>query len=127
MPKYIDADILKERLEDFSKWCRDGRKQGVDFVLDCPLPDIPTADVVPRSEVEGLEKENEILSKSNKTLAFSRTRIEAEIEKAKQEVAREIFEEIEKNMVTIDDIDFNRFRAIGRRTFEELKKKHIGE
>ena len=51
MARYIDADALKERLEDFSKWCRDGRKQGVDFVLDCPLPNIPTADVVPRAEL----------------------------------------------------------------------------
>lgn len=51
MAKYIDADALKERLEYFSKWCKDGRKQGVDFVLDCPLPDMPTADVAPRAEV----------------------------------------------------------------------------
>lgn len=45
MPRYIDAEVLKSRLEDFSRWCKDGRKEGVDFVLDCPLPDIPTADV----------------------------------------------------------------------------------
>lgn len=51
MERYIDADALKERLEYFSKWCKDGRKQGVDFVLDCPLPDMPTADVAPRAEV----------------------------------------------------------------------------
>lgn len=51
MARYIDADALKEQLEDFSKWCRDGRKQGVDFVLDCVLPNIVTADVAPRSEV----------------------------------------------------------------------------
>ena len=37
------------------------------------------------------------------------------------DVAREIFEEIEKNMVSID---FNRFRAMGRRTFDKLKKKY---
>ena len=51
MARYIDADALKERLEDFSKWCRDGRKQGVDFVLDCPLPNMPNADVAPRAEL----------------------------------------------------------------------------
>lgn len=45
MTRYIDAEVLKSRLEDFSRWCKDGRKEGVDFVLDCPLPDIPTADV----------------------------------------------------------------------------------
>ena len=53
--RYIDADALKKRLEDFSKWCKDSRKEGVDFVLDCPLPNTPTADVVPRAEVERLE------------------------------------------------------------------------
>ena len=51
MARYINADELKERLEDFSKWCRDGRKQGVDFVLDCPLPNMPNADVAPRAEL----------------------------------------------------------------------------
>ena len=40
------------------------------------------------------------------------------------DVAREIFEEIERNLVTIDDVDFNRFRCIGARTFAELKKKY---
>ena len=47
MPRYIDAEVLKSRLEDFSRWCKDRRKEGVDFILDCPLPDIPTADVAP--------------------------------------------------------------------------------
>lgn len=45
MARYIDAEVLKSRLEDFSRWCKDGRKEGVDFVLDCPLPDTDTADV----------------------------------------------------------------------------------
>lgn len=44
--EYIERGAFKKRLEDFSKWCKDGRKQGVDFVLDCPLPDMPAADVV---------------------------------------------------------------------------------
>ena len=56
MARYIDADAPKERLEDFSKWCRDGRKQGVDFVLDCPLPNMPTADVAPRAEWISVEE-----------------------------------------------------------------------
>ena len=45
MARYIDAEVLKSRLEDFSRWCKDGRKEGVDFVLNCPLPDTDTADV----------------------------------------------------------------------------------
>lgn len=45
MPRYIDADKLEKRLTDFSNWCRDDRKDGVDFVLKGILPDFPTADV----------------------------------------------------------------------------------
>ena len=44
--EYIERGTFAERLQDFSEWCRDGRKQGVDFVLDCPLPNMPAADVV---------------------------------------------------------------------------------
>lgn len=49
MPRYIDANKLRERLETFSRWCNDERKDGVDFVLSCALPDMPTANVVPRT------------------------------------------------------------------------------
>ena len=34
MSIYIDADKLEQRLIDFSDWCRDNRKDGVDFVLN---------------------------------------------------------------------------------------------
>ena len=37
----IDRKELTERLQDFVKWCKDGRKQGAEFVLDCPLPNAP--------------------------------------------------------------------------------------
>ena len=46
MAEYIERGALRKRLEDFSEWCRDGRKEGVDFVLDRPLPNTPAADVV---------------------------------------------------------------------------------
>lgn len=52
---YIDAKLLKKTLQDFSDWCRDGRKQGVDFVLDCVLPNLPTTDKS-ESETNGDEK-----------------------------------------------------------------------
>lgn len=45
MSRYINAKQLKEQLEDFSKCCRDERKQGVDFVLDWVLPILEIADV----------------------------------------------------------------------------------
>lgn len=45
MSRYIDAEKLEQRLRDFSDWCRDDRKDGVDFVLNGVLADTPTADV----------------------------------------------------------------------------------
>lgn len=34
------VSLLKDELEDFSNWCKDGRKEGVDFVLDCVIPNL---------------------------------------------------------------------------------------
>lgn len=45
MSRYIDAEKLEQRLRVFSDWCRDKRKDGVDFVLNGVLADNPTADV----------------------------------------------------------------------------------
>ena len=45
MSRYIDAEELKEQLQNFSKWCRDGRKHAVDFIVDCILPNMLIADV----------------------------------------------------------------------------------
>ena len=123
MARYIDADALKERLEDFSKWCRDGRKQGVDFVLDCPLPNMPTADVAPKSEVEWLEKENARLLNLSE---YNRSAIEQDITDAKAEVAREIFEDIEKHEchgIAGQAVMYMIFAE----EYAELKKKYTGE
>lgn len=48
--EYIDRNALFKRLDDFTKWCKDGRKEGVDFVLDCILPNINNAVVVPKTD-----------------------------------------------------------------------------
>jgi hypothetical protein len=92
MTRYIDGNALKERLEDFSKWCKDGRKQGVDFVLDCPLPNTPTADVAPRAEV-----------------------------------AREIFWELDKLLlsITIDEENEESFVGFDFDKYLALKKKYL--
>lgn len=31
---------LEKQLEDFEKWCKDERKSGVHFVLDCVIPNL---------------------------------------------------------------------------------------
>ena len=57
MRKYIDAEELKARLQDFSDWCRDGRKQGVDFVLYFVLPDMQRKNTDKLKRVETLTDE----------------------------------------------------------------------
>ena len=57
MRKYIDAEELKAKLQDFSEWCRDGRKQGVDFVLYFVLPDMQRKNTDKLKRVETLTDE----------------------------------------------------------------------
>ena len=52
MGRLIDADLLAGRLQDFVDWCRDERKQGVAFVLDCPLPNSPTVEAISKDQYE---------------------------------------------------------------------------
>lgn len=42
----ISRKELMDRLESFCKWCKDGRLQGAEFVWDCIVPNIPSADAV---------------------------------------------------------------------------------
>ena len=82
----------------------------------CAIENLPTADVVPKSEVEKLQKELEIW-KQNRFNLFQRLGC---YEMAKQKIAREIFEEIEKHIV------FNTYgiATISDKTFAELEKKY---
>ena len=128
MSRYIDADKLKVRLEDFSKWCKDGRKQGVDFVLDCQLPDTPGIDVVPRSEVEKWKEINEQLHKEMSERIIEERKIERKL--AKQEVARELiaeFKTLAVNYVKDRDLLLVAFKNALAYAETELEKKYAGE
>jgi hypothetical protein len=90
------------------------------------LETFPTEDVVPRSEVEKADKEIERLTKilENYALQYGTVKDRQKIiEKAKQEVASEIFEELECNF---HEDDFGDLK-IDFMEFQELKKKYIGE
>ena len=92
MARYIDADALRKN-EIVRCHCvpcvgsNDNNYKDLDEVLN----DCPTADVVPRSEVEWLEKENARLLNLSE---YNRSAIEQDIADSKAELAREIFEEI---------------------------------
>ena len=98
MPRYIDADrfevVTSQRhSEDFI--------DGMDYILDL-IDKAPTEDVVPRSEMEKLQdvifmKEDltQKIAEERNQYAIEVKALKDELDQAKQEVAREIFEEIE--------------------------------
>jgi hypothetical protein len=54
-------------------------------------------------------------------------RKESEVEKAKQEVAREIFEEIEQKCLFEEIVGCSEAKLLDEEAYSELKKKRIGE
>ena len=105
MARYIDADALKLDI-DLSKGAS---------VLDMALAviksvkDAPTADVVPRSEVEKLQNDL-VIWKQNRFNLYQKLEC---YEMARQTVAREIFAEIEFEIANLDfDRDETRMIAI---------------
>lgn len=150
MPRHIDADNFRKTmikrfgcipcLTDYSEASR------YDIPIDDALNLVPTADVVPKSEVADLQdalkceketnkhlgaeyialmKENEKLTINMNAYGLAAKRIAEE----KADVAREIFEEIEKysEVAHWNGLLVNPVLCIGVGTLAELKKKYIGE
>ena len=92
---------------------------------------ISTADVVPKSEVEKLQaKIDEFKKDRYQILPDGRIELlpRTDVDKIKSDLAREIFEEIEKYMVVFGDTNLSTyFRGIGWKVFAELKKKYTEE
>ena len=53
--EYIKKSELVNRLEDFNKWCKDGRLQGSEFAL-CVIHDLPTYSFPDREKGEWITK-----------------------------------------------------------------------
>ena len=139
MARYIDADKLCEALKSMAS-VQPPLKQSTILGVVSTVENYPTADVVPKSEVEELQSEIEELQakvaklrKENIELLVSKetdiyismeklvkVRTEHPIFKAIEEkVAREIFEEIENNAF-VYGVNF----VISKETLADLKKKY---
>lgn len=95
MPRYIDADKLCEALKSMAR-VQYPDKQNTILGVVSSIENFPTADVVPKSEVDRLGKKyNELL--------------ELKLANAKTEVVREIFEEIKK--IDEDTATFQEFHT----------------
>ena len=108
MARYIDADKLIEKYERVIKdpWNKSSAPSSWASAWECviaDIDDIPTADVVPKSEVERLQAEKDALIKN--------------YAECMKDYAREIFAEIEKLHLHItNEFDLRRYN--------ELKKKY---
>ena len=95
MPRYIDTDELLKKVkyrEVYESLC------DFEFVTPTDIEETPTADVVPRADVDRLQAELEdkqFRCDSCDRIALTFAEHKFCIRKAKAEVAREIFEEIE--------------------------------
>ncbi len=117
MQRYIDADKLIAHLKDEIEGCKPpfcGRANGKSIAYGTILglksaisfaETLSTADVVPKSEVERLEKENETLTIQRNAWYLAAERVGEDLQKAKAEVARDIFAAIEFD---IHNLDFDR-------------------
>ena len=121
MARYIDADALQRRICGAKCGCEyeDCGCEG-DCMFDHFIFHAPTADVVPKSEVERLQAENEqlhALLECGGVFANSIEDWQTFLNEKRAEVAREIFEEIYEDC-------FDQFGYIDYEKLAELKKKY---
>ena len=118
MQRYIEVQTALNIIDKYAKTVTENEKVIVDAVRDIVEIITPAAGVVPKSEVERLENTyNRAIRKiDNKTIATIRN--------AKQEVAREIFEEIEKICADFPLYGNQDTLILSERDFAELKKKY---
>ena len=95
MARYIDADKLCEALKSMAS-VQYHDKQNTILGVVSSIENFPTAEVAPKSEVERLEHILDCYALQYGTV----TDQQKVIEKAKSEVAREIFEKIEESIAT---------------------------
>ena len=109
--------------------CNDDSDAQSPFYGDCPLPD-----VVPKSEVDKLHEVIFMKEDLMQSIAKERNHYYDELQKTKQEVAREIFEEIDSILERLKKVvykgevvgDFEKpvFAMCYLSKYEELKKKY---
>lgn len=125
MARYTDAEQIEKRLMELFMEPRymhdeDNYYTGMSISID-EIRHAPTADVVPKSEVEMTIKEVDRLSQ---VVLYNDSITEMKVEEAKAEFARRFFEEIEKEPSLI--IAEQKHYIICENDLVELKKKYTG-
>lgn len=128
MARYIDADIAEMIIAEKAKE-PDYQHEGDDWRLglcmaETAIEETPTADVVPKSEVDSeIKVWQELYADTVSKWEKAYEELEIKLENAKAEVAREIFEELLKEA----SLRFDGFRntiIFPLDYYNELKKKY---
>ena len=116
MDEYIKREDALKIIDNYSTAVTEDGKVVADAIRDIIAVITPTADVVPKSEVEKLKADVEVW-KQNRFNIYQKLEC---YKMTRAKVAREIFEEIEKHLI------FNAYgiATISDKTFAELKKKY---
>lgn len=113
MARYIDADALREKLRRMPIFEKTEKDKGLFYVEWSCIESMPSADVVPRAEVERL------------TIELEAMRMAANSYKMHYEnLAREIFEEIERAKLHIGS-EIKVFKAISVGEIDEPENRHV--
>ena len=130
MARYIDADKLCEDLKSMAS-VQPPLKQSTILGVVSSIKNFPTADVVPKSEYDWvvsavdnstkeflkLHDDFQKVKREVDRLKYNLKAVLEEIPETKAEVAREIFEEIERMCI-------DTFGNFNHKVFAELKKKY---
>jgi hypothetical protein len=114
MAEYIDREKLIKKLID---------KGFYPALVKSAIENAPAEDVVPKSEVEDLKELIKVYKSCKEELAIKHGITVIELQLAKQEVERLIFEEIENLKYTILGLQ----DIVSWEDIAELKNKYIGE
>ena len=142
MARYIDLEELERRIKEHIKPATLEEKALIEWCKDECIRQaycMPTADVVPKSEVEELIRENESLAKTvneaSELIHKLRSKVEesktevvptvSKMEQVRLEVAREIFAEIDR-AVENSEIEWGTIYGV-KLCIAELKKKYTEE
>ena len=136
MARYIDAELLMQKLSRMIDYCEKNKDKkfnalNVLFQVGDAIMDCPTADVVPKSEVEELKGELAIAERHEKDARALFKDAVIQLQNARREVAREIFAEIDEILKTVtkvsvkgQEIDCGAFGYYDLEKYSELKKKY---
>ena len=123
MARYIDLEELERRIKKYVKPEIPEEKAFVEYYKDECIRQgyaMPVADVVPKSEVERLQNILDSYALQYGTVMDKHI----VIERARAEVAREIFEEIEKICTDFPLYGNSDTLILSEHDFAELKKKY---